>query len=144
MHPPVCLWFNCQNVIFHKTFCFHGVLYLRFLLPDCHSPERTHIDSTSTGFGVIFWKLPSFNIYIIPPMDSRTSFLAGHTAASAVVGSLSLLRRPLLCIWSLKPAKTIFFGFNSVCQRTTIFVDMNCIQSRSVSAKIITSGQKRT
>ena len=50
-------------------------------------------DNTNTDFGVIFWNPHSFNTSIISLMDSRTSLVAGHTAASVVSGSLSLLRR---------------------------------------------------
>ena len=40
-------------------------------------------------------------------MNSRRSLMAYHNAASAIAGSLSLLRRPLLCNWSLMPAKIL-------------------------------------
>ena len=73
-------------------------------------------DSSNIAFSVIFGNAPSFSVSIISPIDSRISFIAGHTASSAVVGSLSLLRKPLLCRWSFIPANTIVIGFISVCR----------------------------
>ena len=100
-------------------------------------------DSANTALGVILVKEPSFRVSTTSPIDSSISFIAGHTAASAVVGSLSLLRKPLLCKWSLMPASTIVIGFISVCICTSIAIDTDCIWSRSTAGSIITSGQNR-
>ena len=54
-------------------------------------------DSANKALGVILVKAPSFRVYTTSPIDSGISFIAGHTASSAVVGSLNLLRKPLLC-----------------------------------------------
>ena len=72
-------------------------------------------DSANTALGVILEKEPSFRVSSTSPIDSSISLIADHTAASAVAGSLSLLRKPLLCKWSLMPANTIVIGFISVC-----------------------------
>ena len=45
-------------------------------------------DKTHTSFKVIFWNQPSFYTSIISPMDFKTFLIAGHTATSAVAGSL--------------------------------------------------------
>ena len=90
-----------------------------------------------------FSKAPSFRVFSTSPIDSRISFIAGHTAALAVEGSLSVLRKLLLCRWSLMPANTIVIEFISVCFCTPIAIDTDCIRSRSTAAKIITSGQNR-
>ena len=98
-------------------------------------------DNANTAFGVIQVNDPSFSVSVISPIDSRMSLMAGHTASSAVVGSLSLLRKPLICKWSFMPANTIVIGFISVCRWTPIANDTDCIRSRSIAASIITSGQ---
>ena len=100
-------------------------------------------DSANTALGVILVKEPSFRVSTTSPIHSRISFIAGHTAVSAVVGSLSLLRKPLLCRCSLMPANTIVIGFISVCLCTPIAIDTDCVRSRSTAANIITSGQNR-
>ena len=100
--------------------------------------------SAKTALGVILVKEPSFSVSTTSPIDSRISFNAGHTAASAVVGSLSLLRKPLLCRWSLMPANTIVIGFISECLCTPIAIDADCVRSRSTAANLITSGQTET
>ena len=84
------------------------------------------------------------SVSVISPIDSRISLVAGQTASSAVLGSLSLLRKPLLCKWSFMPANTIVIGFISVCRWTPIATDTDCIKSKSIAAIIITSDQKRT
>ena len=100
-------------------------------------------NNANTALGVILVKEPSFRVSTTSPIDWRISFIAGHTVASAVVGSLSLLRKPLLCRWSLMPANTIVIGFISVGLWTPIAIDMDCVRSRSTAANIITSGQNR-
>ena len=92
-------------------------------------------DSANTDLGVILGKALSFSVSTTSPIDSRISFIAGHTASSAVVGSLSLLRKPLLCIWAFMPANTIVIGFISVCRCTQIAIDTNCTRSKSTAAK---------
>ena len=94
-------------------------------------------DSANTALGVILVKDPFFSVSTTSPIDSRMSFIADHTAFSAVVGSLSLLRKPLLCRWSLMPANTIVIGFISVCLCTPIAIDTDYSRSRS-TAKIET------
>ena len=94
-------------------------------------------DSANTTLGVTLVKDPSFIASTTSPIDSRISFIAGHTALSAVVGSLSLLRKPLLCRWSLMPANATVIGFMSVCLCTPITRATDCSRSRS------TSGQNR-
>ena len=100
-------------------------------------------DSANTTLGVVLVKDPSFIASNTSPIDSRMSFIAGHTAFSAVVGSLSLLRKPLLCKWWLMPANTIVIGFISVCLCTPIAIDTDCSRSRSTASNIMTSGQNR-
>ena len=100
-------------------------------------------DGANTALGVILGKAPSFRVYTTSPIDSRISFIAGHYASSAVVGSLSLLRKPQLCRWSFIPANTIVIGFISVCLCTPMSIDTDCIRSKSTAANIITSGQNR-
>ena len=100
-------------------------------------------DSANTATGVILGKAPFFSVSTSSPIDSRISFIASHTASSAVVGSLSLLRKPLLCRWSFIPANTIVIGFISVCLCTPMAIYTDCIRSRSIAANIITSGQNR-
>ena len=100
-------------------------------------------DSANTALVVILGNAPSFSVSTTSPIGSRISFIAGHTASSAVVGSLSLLRKPLMCRWWFMPANIIAIGFISVCRCTPITIDTDCIRSRSTAADIITSGQKR-
>ena len=85
-----------------------------------------HGDNANTILGVTLVNDPSFVASTTSPIDSRISFIAGHTAFSAVVGSLNLLRKPLLCRWSLIPANTIVIGFMSVCICTPIARDIDC------------------
>ena len=66
-----------------------------------------------------------------------------YSCRSAVVGSLSLFRKPLLCRWSFMPANTIVIGCISVCRCTPIAIETDCIRSRSTAANILTSGQNR-
>ena len=80
------------------------------------------IDCLSATIG--FCNPPSFNTSIISLMDTKTSLIAGHTAASAVAGFLSPLKKPLLCKWSLMPAKMIVIGFISVSRWTPTAIDM--------------------
>ena len=110
------------------------------------SPSGIHTypgDSGSRALGVILLKEPSFRVYTTSPIDSRTSFIAGHTSLYSVVGSLSLIRKPLLCKWSVMPVNKIVIGFISVCLCTPIPLDTDCIWYRSTAANIITSGQNR-
>ena len=100
-------------------------------------------DSANTALGVIFGNAPSFSVSIISPIGSRMFFIAGHTVSSTVVGSLSLLRKRLLCRWSFMPANTIVIGFISVCRCIPIVIDTDCIRSRSSAANNTTSGQNR-
>ena len=100
-------------------------------------------DSANKALGVILGKVPSFSVSTTSPIDSRISFIAGHTASSAVVGSLSLLRKPLLCRWSFLPPNTIVIRFNFVSRFSPIAIDTDYIRSRSTAANIITSGQNR-
>ena len=95
--------------------------------------------SARTALGVILVKAPYFRVSTTSPIDSRISFKAGHTASSAVVGSLSLTWKPLLCRWLFMPANTIVVGFISVARCTPIAIDTDCIRSRSTAASIITS-----
>ena len=95
-------------------------------------------DSANTALGVILVKAPSFMVSTTSPIDSRISFIADHTASLAVVGSLSLLTKPLLCRWSFMPAITIVIGFISVCRCTPIAIDTDCIRCRSTAANIMT------
>ena len=93
-------------------------------------------DSEKTTFGVIFVNAPSFNTSINSLIDSRTSFITSHTTYSAVVGSLSLLRKPLLCKWSFMPANTVVIGFNSVCRWTRLrLIQVGCRQHYPVRSK---------
>ena len=85
-------------------------------------------DSVNTALGVILVKAPYFRVSTTSPIDSRISFIAGHTASSAVVGSSSLLRKPLLCRWLFMPANKIVIGFISVCRCTPIAIDTDCIR----------------
>ena len=57
-------------------------------------------DNANTILGVTLVNDPSFVASTTSYIDSRISFIAGHTAFSADAGSLSLLRKPLLCRWS--------------------------------------------
>ena len=58
-------------------------------------PVDVHItEIVKHSFGVISEIAPSFSVSVISHIDSRISFIAGHTASSAVEGSLSLLRKP--------------------------------------------------
>ena len=100
-------------------------------------------DNTNTTLGVTLVNDPSFVASTTSPIDSRIFFIAAHTAFSAVVGSLSLLRKPLLCRWSLMPANTIVIGFMSVCLCTPIARDTDCSRSRPTAANIMTSSQNR-
>ena len=95
------------------------------------------------ALGDVLVKAPSFRVSTTSSIDSRISFIAGHTAPSAVVGSLSLLKKPLPCRWSLKPANTIVIGYISVCRCTPIAIDTDCIRYRSTAANIITSSENR-
>ena len=100
-------------------------------------------DSANTALDFILVKAPSFRVSTTSPIHSRKSFIAGHTASSAVVGSLSLPSKPLLCRWSFMPANTIVIGVRAVCRCTAIAIDTDCIRSRSTAVNIITSGQNR-
>ena len=100
-------------------------------------------DSANTTLGVTLLNDPSFVASTTSPIDSTISFIAGHTAFSAIAGSLSLLRKPLLCKWSLMPANTIVTGFMSVCLCIPIARDTACSRSPSTAANIMTSGQNR-
>ena len=137
-----------------RQFCpkWSQVLHI-FLLratPPSHTRTRIHPgdlqipEIVQTQLSVFFfWNAPPFSVSIISPIDLRISFIAGHTPSSAVVGSLSLLRKPLLCEWSFIPANTIVIGFISVCRCSPIAIDTLCIRSRSIAASIKTSGQNR-
>ena len=83
------------------------IAYTNFNLSGRHAYPG---DSANTTLGVTLVNDPSFVASTTSPIDSRISFIAGHTAFSAIVGSPSLLRKPLLCRWSLVPANTIATG----------------------------------
>ena len=100
-------------------------------------------DNANTTLKATLLNDPSFVASTTSPIDSRMSFIADHTAFSAVAGSLSLLRKPLLCRWSLMPANTIVIGFMFVCFCTPIAKDTDCNRSRSTAANIMTSGQNK-
>ena len=109
------------------------------------SPSGRHAyprDSANTTLGVTLVNDPSFVASTNSPIDSRISFIVGHTAFSAIVGSLSLLRKPLLCEWSLMTANTIVTGFMSVCLCNP-YCQRYGERSRSNAANIMTSGQNR-
>ena len=101
---------NLPSVPSSFPFLIHGLgqrcSYHNFVpraTPPSHTRTSTHPedvlitgDRANTAFGVIFEKATSFSVSIISPIDSRILFMADHTASSAGVGSLNLLRKHLL------------------------------------------------
>ena len=96
----------------HIMFPFREQSHNRIYKATNFSPSGRYAypgDSANTSLGVILVKATSFRVSTTSPIDSRIFFIAGYIAPSAVVGSLSLLRKPPLCIWSFMPAKTIVY-----------------------------------
>ena len=99
----------------------------------------SHGDNANTAFGVVFVNAPSFNTSIISPSDSRISFLAGHTASSANLGSRSLQETPTMQVIIYASEH---FWFISLCRWTPIALDTDCITSRLVAASALSRQTK--